>query len=336
MLFVVGLLATACFVRSLDELPITGFARHKVQFGLSAANEYDTIFLGSSRTEFGLYPAAFDAEAARLNVPTRSVNLALSGFRSFEYYVIADMLCRKLPPAKRTIFIELHNHTQSGIDQNYLTPRRVATHPPSIFWARIAQAFASNATQPTLLENLYAITAQTTAHLLCIGEGSRILDDLIVPVNMTSYRPKRMDANKGWRDVWQIAPDFPHMLKANATWSDPDKCTNAIKAKSRNVCPESFHGGLPIQFLRDLTTKLKASGFDVYFIIMPELTPGFPGRDGVAEIVKEVPVIDLDQPLNHPELFDSDLFFDNTHLTADGAKQCAVKLAREYAALHSR
>ena len=185
-------------------------------------------------------------------------------------------------------------------------------------------------------ENLYAITAQTTAHLLRIGDGPRILDDLIAPVNMTNYRPKKMDANKGWRDVWQVAPHFPLLLQASADWSDPEKCAKAVKTKSSNLFPKSFHGGLPVQFLRDLTAKLRASGFDVYFMILPELTQSFPGRDGVAEIAKQVPVIDLDQPLIYPELFDDDLFFDNAHRTADGAKQCAVKLARAYATLHKR
>lgn len=336
VLFVVGLLGTAWFVRSLDELPITDFARSKMQFGVSIASEYDTIFLGSSRSEFGLFPAAFDAEATRLKVPSRSLNLALSGFRPFEYYVIADLLCRKLPPAKRTIFIELHAHTQSGIDQNFLTPRRVETHPPSIFWARIGEAFASTATTPTLAENLYAITAQTTAHLLCIGEGPRIFDDLIIPVNMTNHRPRKIDANKGWRDVWQVAPQFPALLEANAKWSDPQKCAKAVKTKSNALFPSWFHGGLPVEFLLELTAKLKASGFDVYFVILPELTQSFPGRDGVAEIAKQVPVIDLDQPLKYPEMFDSDLFFDNAHRTAAGATQSAVKLAQEYAALRKR
>jgi hypothetical protein len=97
------------------ELPVIDeklahFAAHK--------DEYDTLFFGSSRTYRHLLPAQFDAATAAAGMPTKSFNFGIDGmFPPEDGYVLEQLFALKPRNLKR-IFIEIsfpRNHW-SGMD----------------------------------------------------------------------------------------------------------------------------------------------------------------------------------------------------------------------------
>ena len=328
-LFLSSLLATAWLLQCLDARPITGYGGRKIRYAESVAGEFDTVILGSSRAEFGLVPATIDAELAAAGVASRTVNLALSGYRPFEFHTIADELRARLPRGRYRLLMELHSHSQSGMDKNYMSPRRIATHTPSLFFARAGQALSSPFAAPARFENVYAITSQTLVNALRIGAGPRIVRGLGSAFDPKSFQAKDLMETSGWRDVADIAPSFPHMVRAREKWLPEERRQRALDGKRRQLMLAKDAGGLPVDFLVERARSLARAGFEVTYVVMPTLTRAFQGRDQVASLAARVDVIDLDQPLQFPGLFKLDHFFDGAHLSAEGARVCSVVLAQE-------
>lgn len=327
--FLTSLLATAWLLQSLDARPVAGYGDRKIKFAEAVAGQFDTLIVGSSRAEFGLVPDAIDAGMAAAGIESRTVNLALSGYRPFEFHAIVDELRNRLPRRGYRLLIELHSHSQSGIDKNYMSPRRIATHTPSLFAARMGQALSTPLVTPPGPENVYAIASQTMVNALRIGAGPRILKELAAPFDPGTFRPEDLLAQRGWRDVADIAPGFPHMIRARDAWLPEPRRRKALEGKVQNLMLDKDAGGLPVGFLVERARELGAAGFEVTYVVMPTLTRAFHGRDQVAALAEKARVIDLDQPRKYPGLFALDHFYDGAHLSAEGARACSVLLAAE-------
>ena len=334
-LFLSSLLGTAWLLHCVDARPGDSYGDRKIRFAEAVAGEFDTMIVGSSRAEFGLVPEVLDARLAETGLESRSVNLALSGYRPFEFHYIADELRERLPRGRYRLLMELHSHSQSGVDKNYMSPRRIATHAPSLFAARMAQALSTTIGAPPRLENVYAIASQTAVNALQIGAGPRILRDLARPFDPSTFADEAMLALRGWRDVAEVAPGFPHMMRAHDIWRPEAKRQHALDQKREKLMLDKDAGGLPVAYLVDRARELEEAGFELIYVVMPTLTRAFHGRDQVAELAEQVRVIDLDQPTKFPALFAIDHFFDGAHLSAAGARACSAVLAEQLAKLRS-
>ena len=334
-LFLSSLLGTAWWLHCVDPRPGDAYGDRKIRFAEAVAGEFDTMIVGSSRAEFGLVPEVLDAKLAEAGLESRTVNLALSGYRPFEFHHIADELRERLPRGRYRLLMELHSHSQSGMDKNYMSPQRIAAHAPSLFAARMAQALSTPIGTPPRLENVYAIASQTAVNTLQIGAGPRILRGLARPFDPSIFSDEAMLALRGWRDVEDIAPGFPHMMRARDIWRPEAKRQGALDKKREKVMLDRDAGGLPVAFLVDRARELEAAGFELIYVVMPTLTRAFHGRDQVAALAEQVQVIDLDQPTKFPTLFAIDHFFDGAHLRAAGARACSAVLAEQLAKLRS-
>ena len=86
------------------ELPVIDeklahFAAHK--------NDYDTLFFGSSRTYRHLLPTEFDAATAAAGVPTKSFNFGIDGMFPPEDGYVAEQLFALKPQRLKRVFIEI-------------------------------------------------------------------------------------------------------------------------------------------------------------------------------------------------------------------------------------
>ena len=70
-------------------------------------DEYDVVFLGSSRVQRGIHPEDFDARMEELGRPVRSFNFGLGGIRFPETVYWVDWILAQRPEKLRWFFIEL-------------------------------------------------------------------------------------------------------------------------------------------------------------------------------------------------------------------------------------
>jgi hypothetical protein len=129
-----GFCATAFVLHSLLPLPEVAGVTSKILFLAAHRDEYDTIFLGSSRVYHGINPATFDAAMAASGQPSHSYNLGIDGMLPPETFYVIDQLLAAKPRRLRRIFIELEDVQISIAPEHVRTRRALYWHD----WKRSA------------------------------------------------------------------------------------------------------------------------------------------------------------------------------------------------------
>ncbi len=89
----------------LPERPIAEITA-KLKHFRAHAQEYDTLFIGSSRIYHQIIPEIFDRAMAERGLPTRSFNAGIDAMRGPEMVYYCDQLLRARPRNLRWVFIE--------------------------------------------------------------------------------------------------------------------------------------------------------------------------------------------------------------------------------------
>ncbi|MFL6537096.1 MAG: hypothetical protein ACJ8JD_02830 [Chthoniobacterales bacterium] len=102
-------IATCVIIHAMLPLPLPqlGYVNQKLRFLAARRDDYDTIFIGSSRTFRGISPAVFDRTSAAAGRPHHSFNLGIDGMWPPEQFYILDALLKFQPHTWRWVFIEL-------------------------------------------------------------------------------------------------------------------------------------------------------------------------------------------------------------------------------------
>src|SRR5207245_5026117 len=97
---------------------IDGGVSQKFRFFAAHKDEFDTLFIGSSRIYFQISPAIFDRATRESGLPTHSFNFGIGGMYLPETgYLLEQML--KLKPLKlRWVFSEYDDlHTKCSLER---------------------------------------------------------------------------------------------------------------------------------------------------------------------------------------------------------------------------
>src|SRR6185369_9557893 len=95
--------------------PLVPEAREKYAWLAGHADDYDTLFLGSSRVYRGIIPAVFDKLTAAAGVPTHSFNLGIDGMKPPEDAYVLERVLALRPKRLRWVFIETGDVRQNVI-----------------------------------------------------------------------------------------------------------------------------------------------------------------------------------------------------------------------------
>lgn len=97
----------ATLLRAALPFPAIPIVQPKLAHLRERADEYDTLFLGSSRVYHQIIPAQFDRATAEQGMPTRSFNLGIDGMRAPEDAYVLDHFLAMKPQRLRWVFVEL-------------------------------------------------------------------------------------------------------------------------------------------------------------------------------------------------------------------------------------
>lgn len=133
-LFFLGLGLGCWAIREALPFPEVMAVKQKVEHFAAHHDDYDALFLGSSRIYYQIIPALFDRLAAEQGLPTRSFNAAIAGMRPPEDAYYFDYLLRSRPSKLRWVFIELAG-LRTAVDADKIgTVRAVYWHDWSRLW----------------------------------------------------------------------------------------------------------------------------------------------------------------------------------------------------------
>jgi len=135
-MFAVGLFGTAAVFSSLLPFPDVPGVTSKVEWLAQHGDEYDTLFLGTSRTNGHILPELFDRLMAEAGMPTHSFNLGINAMRAPEdTYVLEQALAHRRAPLKLVVIEANEISASTNDDQAHGTSRAVYWHDWKRFMA---------------------------------------------------------------------------------------------------------------------------------------------------------------------------------------------------------
>jgi hypothetical protein len=325
-LFLAGMTFIVVNLHDVEPLPFWSWSRNKVNWVQVHGEEYDTMFFGSSRMHYGLRPDVFDARMAELGTPTKSFNFALSGLRMHDVAHMLDWVVAHKPSSLKRAVIELHSFEQSIRGDQWFSDQDLEMHSPDVFWTRMQSVAISNTPVIDKAKQAQYVLMHSASNALRLGQGGRITQDWLAKAN-GGRLPKAYDvADRGWQSVASV--QLPHMVKEHEEFpSMREHFERQLSWKALKAPKPLLDGGFNAAAIRRQASMLRAAGIEPIYVVMPTYSTDFYGRDGVADIAKEVRVLELDDPAPNRPLYDWAGYYDASHLNAEGAAAFSRYLA---------
>ena len=279
---------------------------------------------GSSHIHNGFDPRTFDSALADGQLPTQSINMAISGGSQGEQYVMAKhFLASKASPPSPAChpMILLEINAGANFQSAHLT------HPRAI-----------NIYDHALVSLLGDFVSSDLPFYRYVGRAAfaymeEAMHYLNVGMLASRWLPHRYDLET---IALQTAEDRRGLLTEPPAPSDVVAVAQAFRDK-----PEQA-GAQPAQVMRGAASMVAAlrqqaggSAFDYVYIVAPKLTDlvayeTYPACINVGDT--KVRVINVAQPPLYPELYKPDVWRDPGHLNGRGAVEYTRLLAKEIAA----
>lgn len=314
-----------CIHAIMPEPEITGVSS-KLRFLAEHGNEYDTIFIGSSRVYHGIVPSVFDQTMAAAGERTRSFNIGVDGMWPPEQFRLIDSILRIQPRTWRWVFIELNDvqvKLPPGVEQ---TRRSVYWHDWSHTWIIFRKLLMLDVPEKIKRKQHRLFQWRSTlwmhTHLLLknvtnVGSVSDIVGRFEGSAESTSTTDFAV-ANEGY------APVSTRLESAAAKSYEESVARDAAVAKPRTVDRYA-----EAEFLRD-AQRFRASGATPIFFTSPAAMSILPTRFAHNPAP---PVMAFNDANAYPSLYQADVRVDEGHLNAAGAEDYTRIFAERVLAL---
>jgi hypothetical protein len=328
MLFIVTLMAGATLTSRVDPFRELEQLREKWDYWEQHKDEYDTVFIGTSRTYRGVKPALFDQLTTAAGVPTRSFNFGIDGMISPEDVYVADYVLRDPPKDLRWVFLEVAKFEGNFENRDPINVRTGHWHDwqrtwlciRSTLWPRQKKVEWSKWFRPDDDQPWPADTAWTHLRLfvsrsLNLGRGAVVVEELLVP------RPAKNEILGPERDGFlPYPPDAGLKGAALAAYEKSLAHRQQVPSKLSPLKPHHQEG---VDRVLELA---QSTGARPVLFVAPSVGPSRlqpAARTGV-------PVLDFYDVLAFPELFVPEVRVDMQHLNARGAEIFTRELAEKF------
>ena len=327
-------LLTAAGIRALLPLPNDYALRDKYEVFRAERDDFDAVYLGTSRTHRAFRPEVIDARLSENGRTFRSYNLGVAGMRDFEIDAMLQRVLAMDPERLRWILIELPRWERPALTRrNRKTERTLSWHTPrqtalALESVRLAEHLSSAERRRETRVHLELAARRFTS----FGRGPLLFEGLATSRSTETrearaslrsslgYAPVEAD---GGRNVEERRERFLENLEQY-------RATVASAARRRAEDASPLPQGYNLRALESQIRSVVGSGRKIVYVTVPR-----PWRDDVAaQLVASglVPdLIDLDRPDLHPELFDPAHRFDDDHLNEEGARIFSERVAEELA-----
>jgi hypothetical protein len=302
------------------ELPY--IVREKAAHFAAHGNDYDAVFLGSSRVQCHVMPELFDRLMAENGAPMKSFNFGVLNLYPPENDYVLDLILARPHARLRWVFVEVDFLNTAVSNGEEGTLRGIYWHD----WARLALLYRCMALTRDAgfrgfrrdawdaIErgrNFLEQTHMFYERSVNLGRGSHLLEDWLFRIP-----PAGMDWGVLGKagDGWSPAIPTPHTL-ARQQSGELGEELRLRRAKP----PMKDEGGAASQsVLAGLLSKIAAAGATPVILLPPRVrrTYYYPAP----ALAARYPVIDLCIPARFPDLYREDLRIDGSHMNAAGAE----------------
>lgn len=317
MLFATGLaaMAASCMViRAVAPFPDISQLRPKMVYFEQHKDEFDAVFVGSSRVYHHISPQLFDRTTRECGHEIRSFNFGVHALSPPESFYIVDKILELKPRKLRWLFLELAPMPAE------IEPKRLGTIRAT-YWhdwnrtrwvCRKARADAGESGARELLALHLGLFLKNYAN---IGRGPDFMSSLGRITKKEQHPAKSLGPDA---DGYTPSPDAPWPQGARETYAQQIAWSQSKKLPADPTTDDAF---------RELALRVRAAGAETVFVIPPTalpLPPFFKQRDGAETVFA------FNDPSHFPALYEVANRSDVEHLNATGAGAFTQLLARRF------
>ena len=316
---------------------IDGGVSQKFRFFAAHKDEFDTLFIGSSRIYFQISPAIFDRVTRESGLPTHSFNFGIGGMYLPESAYLLEQILNLKPRNLRWIFIE-YDELQTKWSTENQTSRR------ALYWADwkrvslLLRKLTDAGADPLWLPNpkkLHDIVlrqkgAKNTRGLLTfyVTQFERNYTNVSRAADVLDYffrrdtRERRASYLGAAGDGYVTRPGG--MSPSQAATYDRGLAAAMAEAGTRPLSPYA------VEAYRQCATEIRSIGATPIFLITPSTTQINIATEstGLAGVVMA-----FNNPRAYPSVYRSSVRRDGQHLTKSGAEEFTRIVAANFVEL---
>jgi hypothetical protein len=314
--------ATSWFVHDLLPPAIPAGVEAKLKFFAEHKDEFDTIFLGSSRFYYAISPEIFDETTRENGVPTRAFNFGVDAMYPPETFYVLEQILKAKPRSLKWVFVEMEEIQNKWTHNTVGTQRLLYWHD----WPRTALTLKKtldprgDAKWYERIARLWLARRQLAANIVLfarqfanVGHGAALLssrDATSASEAMSELGPKQ-DGYRLAGDAMSAerAADFQQKLKQEVS-----------QAREKFIDPTTDRA------YRESASRIREFPANPVFVVTPILL-----QSGVRfRQTPPAPLFSFNDCQRYPALYDTGVRVDDAHLTTAGAEEFTRLLAREF------
>jgi hypothetical protein len=327
VLFAASFAAVCVLVRERVPWPENSQLRVKWRHFAAHQDEFDAVFVGSSRVLRAFVPAEFEKA---LRADARAFNFGVSGMRELEAEHLVERILSERPARLKWLLVEWQTPDPLRPDRSErLTDRSVYWHTP----AATLRAFEAIAHLDVGLDERAAGIVNHVLPFLAwatnYGAARAVIEDLLGrPVKKWSHlaSDRLLLRRRGYAPI--LEPDVEWDRKR---WPPGPRqwafLLNDLDRGNGDVVENP-----DARVAERILARASALGVRVVFVVMPGRDPT-PEAYRLAEAGRLAPLLAYNQPPRFPELYELAHRFDAKYLNHEGAVLFSRRLAQDLKAL---
>jgi len=336
--FFVAWAATSAWLGQVLPFPDAAFVRAKVEKLAQHGDDYDILFVGSSRIHYEIEPAVFDRTLGELDVTARSFNAGVVAMRCPEDGYYLEQLLRCPHQRLKWVFFELMPVTEAdlvlrGTERNtYWRDGKRTWLLTQHFSSQMADTWSRSGLWTRDWPKKFSVSARLAGawledvtlcaeNLSQFGRGWPLLEQKLAPSTKRASAPKRDLVGDGWVSPSTVKP----LIQDEKRRAKYERAYAALLAERQR-----FDAGDAVSFeaVHAKIDLLKSAGITPLLIVPPTVAAK---RYLPASVASETSAImDFSESTKCPELFAVENRLDEDHLSASGAEIFSQALAREF------
>jgi hypothetical protein len=328
VLFLAVLVCGGIALHRVDPFREVPMLREKWDHWREHKDDYDTVFIGTSRTYRGVSPAIFDEMTAAAGVPTHSFNYGIDAMLPPEDAYVADYVLRNPPKNLKWVFLELgvfvddfeDRDPDSVRSRHWHDWRRTSLCVQATLWPKQKSEKWKTWFQPRKDKPWPADTAWTHLRLfgvraLNLGRGAAAMNEWM---EGKGPNPKQLGPRG---DGFNPYPKSA-VLKGDALAA----YEKGLAERQKDPARRSPLKAQQQQSFDDVVSQVRKVGAKPIAIIAPTTGP-LRLRPAAKS---NVPLIDACDVQTFPQFFTPDVRVDHAHLNARGADLFTRHLAGQF------
>lgn len=334
-LFLAAFTSTVAFVSHLSGYPEIGPLKEKLRYFERFKDNYEIVFIGSSRVYRGVIPTVFDDQMSSHGLSVKSFNFAMAGMKAHEANALVRRVLAMKPARLAWIIVEAGDWDPVIHKENRFKGRGIFWHDAPETWSALGSTLLLDDSLATRADLLTTHGLHFAARWLAVGRGPDAARSLFVQDKEPATDPLIAEW-QGFKPYTESSYKYNPLRKRflqnldkyreAVTRLQPTEASRTAEATPRRSYSRPYNRAA----VRGQIAMVRQAGVLPVHLITP--TPrATPELDRLAREGHFQAHLAFNRPRAYPKLFEVERRFDHEHLTHEGALLFTRLLATRFA-----